>query len=287
MSGEALALARRLLLEAPAEPAADLLYARWYHEGGEALRDYPAGGAYRSVALDPERFETGWTVVGPLPHSPGAVTAERNGERREVAPPACAPAGWGRLRLTAGDSLLVDPLTSGVSGGFWHLWSDSWRRGAPERLQRLYLAVAPGFEIEAVRRFARLADPAERWSIKFLTGLHRMGRRDPAVLYLERERPLDSGWVAAIAGALGGLLDGAPPPLTRALAPGVAWADDPGQGLSFGEHLCRLLAAAALVPGALGDEAGWCAAVAREFESAGLDIARPEICTPERADRDA
>jgi hypothetical protein len=286
MNDGALELARRLLLEAPAEPPADLLYARWYHREGETLRDYPPGGAYRSVALEPDRFETGWTVLAPLPYPPGAVTAERKGERRDVAPPDCAPAARGRLRLAAGEPLLVDPMTSGVSGGFWHLWSGGWRRGPPERLQRLYLAVAPGSEIEAVRRFARLADPAESWSIKFLTGPHRAGRRDPAVLYLERERPLDSGWVAAIADALAGSLDGEPPPLTRPMAPGVAWAEDPGGGLSFGEHLCRLLAAAAQAPGALDDETGWRAAAAGAFESAGLDIARPEKCAAGRANGD-
>jgi hypothetical protein len=281
MSGEALALARRLLLDAPDEEAADLLYSRWFHAQGEALSEYPEGGAYRAVALDPARFKPGWTVLDTLAGAAGAVAAIRDGERREVCPPACAPVERDRLRLEAGTALLVDPLTSGIGGGFWHLWSDGWRRGAPDRLQRLYLAVAPGAELEVARRFARLAEPGENWSIKFLAGLHRAGRRDPAVLYLERSRPLDSGWVGTLAQSLAGLLDGAPPPLTRAVAPGMAWAEDPGGGLSFGEHLCRLLATAAQVPGALSDEAGWRAAVVRAFRSVGLDPDRPECCTVE------
>lgn len=282
MSADALAGARRLLIDAADEPPAARLYARWFHEDSGALREYPGGTAYHAATLDPDRFEGGWTALAPLADVTAGVTVERAGERREVWPPGCAPATRGRLRLDAGDELLVDPLGGGVAGGFWHLWSAGWRRRVPEHLQRLYLALAPGREIEAARRFARLADPADTWSVKFLTGLHRAGRRDPAVLYLDLSRPLASGWVGALEETLAGLLDGEPPPFTRQIGHGLAWAEDPGGGLSFGEHLCRLLAEAAKAPRALDDERSWRGAVAREFRSAGLDLASPEICAAGR-----
>lgn len=282
MNADALARARRLLIDAAEESPAARLYARWFHDDSDALHEYPGGTAYHSAILDPDRFEGGWTALAPLAGMTAGVTVERAGESREVWPPGCAPAARGRLRLDAGDELLVDPLAGGVANGFWHLWSVGWRRRVPERLQRLYLALAPGLELEAARRFARLADPADTWSVKFLTGLHRAGRRDPAVLYLDLSQPLASGWVGALAETLAGLLDGTPPPFTRQIGRGLAWAEDPGGGVSFGEHLCRLLAAAAEAPRALDDEGSWRGAVEREFRSAGLDPERPEICAAAR-----
>jgi hypothetical protein len=68
-------------------------------------------------------------------------------------------------------------------------------------------------------------------------------RADAAVLYIERN---DLAPAMALLPALhrvtrAGLRD-TTPMLTKRLAPGLAVADDPGDGRSFGQHRCQLIA---------------------------------------------
>ena len=257
-------LRARALLRARPDAGEQGLYAEWYHAGADGLRDFPAAAAYRAATLDPARLQEGWRVQAAAPGAAAAVVAVREVDVRTVAPPDCVPEAPGVLTLSLGTALRVDPLAAAWHDGFWHLWAPAWRRrGPPARLQRLYFAVAPGAELAFAARTAATAPVAGNWSMKFLSGRHPAGRRDRAVLYAAAGASLGSGWVARLITATAELRAGAPPPLTREVAAGVGQAPEPGDGTSFGQAVCRRLAAAAAEPGALADEAAWVAAATR------------------------
>jgi len=279
---EALEAARALLaaarpfepLPAEGDPLAALLYDRWFHATTGARRHYPAPSAYRAVALAARPFEPGWTIEAALPSAAGAVRLRRDGAARDVPPLAWSPVAAPRLSPAPGEAALAAPLRDGPQGGFWHLWSPVWPERPPIGLRRWYLQVADGAELGAAATLAARA-PAERaWAAKLLAGEHLAGRRDTAVFYA----PLQGApWLAALFEALAPqLADRAGPPFTEPLSPGIARAEDPGRGLSFGQHRCGLLAAAARArPEALEDAAAWREAVSRHFAEQGLDLASP------------
>ena len=63
------------------------------------------------------------------------------------------------------------------------------------------------------------------------------------------------------------------PAFTRQLAPGIALADEPGQGTTFGRHRCRLVAAGLVAAGRGAGLSARRAAVLKTLEQAGLDPA--------------
>ena len=63
------------------------------------------------------------------------------------------------------------------------------------------------------------------------------------------------------------------PAFTRQLAPGIALADEPGQGTAFGRHRCRLVAAGLVAAGRGAGLSARRAAVLKTLEQAGIDPA--------------
>ena len=241
------------------DDAENLLYNQWFHDNSQPDRDFPSAAAYRAATLDRDRFEAGWRVIYPALDAAGAVVAEKDNVRRMLAPPECAPEQPGCLRFAAGARLLADPLSGLLHNGFWHLSPPAWRQRPPQRRQRLYFAVAPGHEIPFARAFVARAPLNRNWSVKMLCGRHSAGRRDAAVLYLDEGEPLDHGWVADLLADAGSSLTDAVPCLTRPLSAGVGWAPDPGDDVSYGQLLCRTLAAIAAEGEAQASEATWLA----------------------------
>ena len=282
MSEEALERARALLagarplppVTAEGDPLARLLYERWFHATTGATRHYPAASAYRAVALAARPFEPGWTIEAPVAGAIGAVRLRRGEAVREVPPLAWAPEAPRRLAARAGEAALAAALHDGPQGGFWHLWSPVWPARPPARLSRWYLQLAEGAELAAAATLAATAPPARAWAAKLLADQHLAGRRDVCVFYA----PLAAdAWLDALFDALRPLCRDAPaPPLTERVAPGIARAEDPGGGLSFGQHRSGLLAAAARArPEALDDALAWRDSVADRFGEAGLSLASP------------
>lgn len=258
---------------------ADVLYARWYHAASTAHRQCPDLAAYRTAYALGAGLAPGWRVVALRPDAgPGAIVAEAGGEQRLVQPADYAPADPRRLGVAPGDAVLVTPRVDDVTAGFWHVWSPAWREAPPERMLRVYFQVAAGRETAFVARVPAHAPPGVAWSMKILTGTHSAGRADAAVLYLDRDHGVRAGWVADLVGAVAPLLERGAPPLTEAIADGVAWAEDPGGGVSFGQHRSSLLAAAAHArPAALASASSWRRAAAAAFAQEGLDLARPHL----------
>jgi hypothetical protein len=260
--------------ERDAEPLARLLYERWFHATTGARQRYPAAWAYRAVALGARPFEAGWTIEAPLPGATGAVRLRRGSSVRDVPPLAWAPEAPPKIALEVGDAALAAPLRDGPEGGFWHIWSPVWPKRTPRRLSRWYLQVAEGAELGAAFALAAQAPIDRAWAAKLLAGDHLSGRRDVAVFYA----PLrGDGWIAALFESLAPHLEDRPgPPFTEPVGRGISRADDPGGGLSFGQHCCRLLASAALeCPESLTDPGAWRAAVARRFAESGVSLERP------------
>lgn len=106
-------------------------------------------------------------------------------------------------------------------------------------------------------------------------------RLDAAVLFMDQSSaPIIARLLPRLVATVAAYLKPGVPLFTRPLAPGLGFAEDPGaDGLSFGIHRCRVLAAAlwdAHVRGA-ADLQQRLEAVARSFERHGLDPRRPHL----------
>jgi len=224
---------------------ATTLYCTWFHQETGRLLDWPQAGAYLAAVTRPEAFQDGWTVIDRVTGAAGAVVAERDGRRRVVAPPQMLPADPRGLHPEPGTQLRVHPLVGAESGGFWHLWSAGWQRRAPRRYRRIYLHLEPPGALEVVARIAAAAPADPVWATKALCGSHTGGRRDGALLYLPWRTPIDTGWVAAVLRAVQPWCREELPPFVDPIGPGVGWAPDPGDGRSFGEAVCQVVADAA------------------------------------------
>ena len=112
------------------------------------------------------------------------------------------------------------------------------------RVVRLYWNIDVSGAVPFVAAATRIVDE-RRLPARLKVGNHRsrFTRCDAAVLYVERAALLrEPGAVAELHAALAEHLREPVPALTRALAPGVGLAEDPGDGQSFGQHRCRLIA---------------------------------------------
>ena len=158
---------------------------------------------------------------------------------------------------------------------------------APEPLDdrrptvRLYWNIDLSGAVPFVAAATRIAH-RRRLPARLKVGNHRARfvRCDAAVLYVERDALLrEPDVVAELYTALTDHLAEPVPALTRALAPGVGLAEDPGDGQSFGQHRCRLIADG-LVDAherGLGSLEERVAAVHERFAAAGLDVDAPHL----------
>jgi HopA1 effector protein family len=249
--------ARLLLLEHGGEGGETMLYANWYHRETEETRFYPSASALCAAILDSDRLEPGWRVTALNGNGPAAVTAERAGEMRAMAPPEYVPAQAGNLLPQIGQHLLADPIASAELDGFWHMFSPEWRKALPPSLSRVYFAVRSGSECAMAATIAARAPLTDNWAFKILCGHHRLGRRDIAVFYHAADQSSSTGWLADIIEAAEDLTEGPLPPLVQPLRPGVGVAPEPGTGESFGQAICRRLAEAANDREALGNASRW------------------------------
>jgi hypothetical protein len=151
---------------------------------------------------------------------------------------------------------------------YWHLTAQAAVLWLAELTRRFNAAAVP-FEAKV------LSDPGAYW------------RADAGVLYI------DDAWRDKALALLPDLhrtlfrrLRPATPMFTRRLAPGLAMAEDPGDGQSFGQHRCSLVAKALQQAYEEGLESVQerAAAIMRGFTRQGLDAARPWL-NPGSADK--
>ncbi len=264
------------------------LYADWYSRPDPPLREDPPRfrpgflvSALRAALPAATRWQAGWVAMRSAAN--GACIAGRREEVRELQPGDYANVSRAGMPVMPGDGVAITARLDryDVASGFWTARSSV---GEPQRpLVRLYWAVGPTSVGPVLRWLASALDASgTRYSVKCPATVSGYLRVDTLVVYLEK-----TAWfglaevVHDVARSSRPLLRPLCPPLTLAIAHGVAYAEDPGPSLSFGQHRCRALAPAVL--GLLDDGAGSPEAdVARLKEAlaaAQIDAGRPWLCS--------
>lgn len=283
------------------------LYGRWYVAPSSPVRrapepspagSLPVGAVLRAVHPDAETWDPATVVqVG----AAGTIAVRLDvrvdgGGVRALARGDHVPADPARLGRPAevGDRVLVRRRAGGlVEEGFWRTWGARWSHARmPADLTRIYLAPRAGVAPRLVPALVRALEPLDApWLVKAgaLPGV--LARPDGVVVYLpDQVAGLADGSARPVVGrvldAARGLVAGPSPRLTAPLADGVGWSQDPGDGSSFGQHVCRVVASA-LEPVAGGlvpaDESKVILRLAESaFRAAGLDPAAPHLVTRRR-----
>jgi len=239
-----------------------------------------------------ERWEPGWRVKQAL--STGRVVAERHGAARFLWPgeflasdaPGTPPMPGVRVTVwRPRESATLQP-------GFYYVFGEgAWEDEAP--LLRLYWNVSPA-GVPALT--ATLAATLNRWGVPFrykcLSRRSLYPRTDSAVLYAARRSwPLLRELAEQVHRARAAELGNDTPLFARRLARGLALAEDPGTGDSFGMHRCRLVAEGLWTAWRAGRRGTRerLAAVRDAFSRAGVSLDRPwmSAASPHRYDGEA
>jgi hypothetical protein len=146
---------------------------------------------------------------------------------------------------------------------------------------RVYLHPRAEAATELVTRLSeRLNRDAIPFRLKVVDDPRGFARCDAAVLFIPRAmfdgaRPA----LRAVVRQLASRLQSTTPALTKPLAPGVALAEDPGTGASFGAHRCRIIAEAVLEEAlaAHGPQLAGVDAVRAAFTRRGLRLDAPYL----------
>ncbi|MEO7268635.1 MAG: T3SS effector HopA1 family protein [Knoellia sp.] len=260
---------------------AELLYRQWYavgspHASASRRWDPPAASAARAahrglsdwVGDEVEVLATGMAGV--------VVVATPRGRRALCRGEYVTTSGRPGFPPRVGDKVRCPRrLGAVVQDGWWRTWGAGWDpQNHSGRLVRVYLRPVPGAVASLVHAVTSVLAEADSWLLKLAPTPEGLTRPDAVVAYIAgptREAERD-----AVTAAVVGLTEGAPPPLTEPLADGVAWAEDPGTGESFGEVRCAAISAAyAALEGNAVTERVWLDTVAAEFGRRGLDPAAP------------
>ena len=225
----------------------------------------------------PDRWEAGWTHVGPSPD--GGALVVRNGVQRSV-PLASIRSG---VDPSGGPSVLVRGLRESIDQqpGFYIAFGATWLAEESELDHvRFYWNLrgprhgAPWIQA-ATARLNRFSVP---FRLKCATAPDEFERRDPAVLYVHRRfARLVARLLGDVHDSVADGLDASVPLFTLRLRDGLGFAVDPGSGESFGMTRCRATAAACLAAfrGSATDSTARIAELHAAFQRAGIDPSSP------------
>jgi HopA1 effector protein family len=285
----AVAVAERFPAAEGAE-LAEVLYGEWYL-GSHVLDgradpldsvDLNLPDVLRAAHVDAGRWERDWTVEGVS--SRGRVAVTRNGRRRVLARVDVLPVARVCLPPRPGDVVRVavrrDDLDE--TGAFWFTYGGDWDESdLPVGLVRVYWHVRRRTTPDLVRVLtATLGRTDCSYALKVAVEDRQVERPDRAVLYLAGDDAAAAAPLIRRAHTeLTEALLAPVPRLTLRLGRGLAMADDPGTGESFGQHRCRLVAdalTAARGDGSANAEERAARALER-LSAAGVDPARPYL----------
>ena len=225
----------------------------WSHCGlTQHDRDFETAGDAEVVDIDlaPEPlaqgpWDTGWKLrcVG----LGGTVYAEKSGRIGAWLPGQFISESV-PLRVSEGDLIRVfRPRRSDhMQGGFIYFFGiEISADGDALRTVRFYLNTqantAPRAVPEICRGFDRYRVP---YTLKSARYDRAYDRRDSTVIYVGARYVQIVAWILSeLYSRIRDGLNAEVPPLTRRLAPGIALAEDPGTGQSFGVHRARAIAA--------------------------------------------
>jgi hypothetical protein len=273
--------------DAPVDELHSLLYRDWYAPATPVDQTEswqpPLFGQYRAAHAGSTTVTTA-QVVGLAPG--GIVLAAQDGGRPRamLAGDYCHASASARSGLAprVGEQLLVVRRQDAPPAeGWWRTWGGGWRPSEPpEALTRLYLAAEPVRVLELIGRLtATLQELATPWLLKVAAEHAALGRPDAVVVYLRSadlgDAPESAPLVGSLASCASGLVRDVRPALTSSIGRGVALAEDPADGRSFGERLSALVAAALIAPRASSEEPRQVLVAA--LRAAGLDPVRPHL----------
>lgn len=276
--------ARRLLDSTSTEPAidsplADWLYARWWASAEDTVPNTPAdddrrlSGIFESARRAASGVEEGLLVLA----NDGVRLVAGRSDRTLVRRAADAVTASSRPGCAArpGDLVSVVSGTGGPDpdGAWW--WAHTAEPGGDgDMADRWYVTVGPDGAPAVIGAALRLADQlGVELSLKCPVRRSGFARRDAFVIYFPRSaRAAMDAAAPAWAGKLKGVLGSGRPPFTRALAPGLGAAEDPGGAVSYGQLRCAQVAAALARVGTASARAPRLDALA----AVGIDPARPE-----------
>ncbi|MDP8979760.1 MAG: T3SS effector HopA1 family protein [Acidobacteriota bacterium] len=229
-----------------------------------------------------ERWDAGWQIAHQLPS--GQFLAQKHGLYRAVWPGEFMNVeGYGRAPQQGANVSLYFPRESRtLQPGFYFVFGDT-----PSDQMDDYAVVRFYWHVSAAGAaglITALTQQINRFQVPFrfktLDQAQSYFRRDAAVLYVSRRYYRAAAEaVAAIHSAVRPLLGQDAPLFSRQLAPGLGFAEDPGNQESFGMARCRVLAQGiwnAYKSGASTPEQRL-GIVLREFETNGVSVERPYL----------
>ncbi|WP_437293164.1 T3SS effector HopA1 family protein [Sorangium sp. So ce426] len=269
----------------PAALAADL-YTRLYTRPAgrepstfDAVREREHVAALSAANCAQGVWEHGWTVRSI--ERDGRIAATKDQVTFWVRPHRLR-VEEGELRPDAACRVWVGKEMRGRLPGFYLALgggNEGYRPGAPAPLLRIYwhltAEVAAEYIMLATNGLSAIKIP---FRTKVLTHPDRYLRADAGVLYLERrDFPQALGEIRNIYRAIRSGLRPCEPMFTKPLAPGLGLAEDPHDGMSFGQSRCMLAARSlfsAYVRGATDRDARL-AALAAACRDAGIHPSHP------------
>ncbi len=203
----------------------------------------------------------------------------------ESAPPSAAdPAAFAAALAAANavpqryqNGVPVPREMTTAAGGHYVVLGRAIRNASSGRQVRFYWNLAPDGAVTFVRELSARLERA-RIPFQAKVPVHPLGyaRTDTGVVYLDDADVAAAGDAfAAVYGALAGAVRAEVPLFALALAPGLAFAESPQNGDSFGMHRCTLIAEGlvrAHARGAAGEERF--AVTCEPLTEYGLDLAR-------------
>jgi hypothetical protein len=169
----------------------------------------------------------------------------KNGLSLFVERETCRQPDGGPIEPGAGVRLRLPKELLGISPGYYFALSD---REDPShehtRQVRVYWNLrAEGAEVFLHAATSRLNEARLFFKLKVLNDPTSYIRCDAGVVYVSQDDfPAVGGVLSRVYGEVSRYLKPGVPAFTKPLAAGVGLAEDPGQGESFGQNRCRLLA---------------------------------------------
>jgi HopA1 effector protein family len=283
---------------------------------GRARRGLTAATArsYLVYALQHQLYSDFYCSGSPMPREERPRPYGNLGELRFVEELAAANGGTGTweggwtVRRRDGESLVVhrDGLDVWVRPEECRADGDEPQEGEPVRLRmpKGLAKISPGFYVAVGDRELDEAVPVIRFywhlteatavpfvqaataalngdrlpfRLKVVNDRARFDRCDAGVVYARKEDyAAASRILAKVRELLGPGLVPSVPALTKLLAPGIGFAEDPATGDSYGLHRCRLVAEG-LVGAWEARRRDRLEAVAERFAEEGLDVERPYL----------
>ena len=227
-----------------------------------------------------ERWEDEWRILHTVPS--GGVVAQRGGTSRTLAPGEFINLSGSGMVLSRGTlvRVYVPRESRAVQAGYYFAFGETLADSNDElSVVRFYWNVSAEGAPELLRR---ISGELNRWEVpfRFKTPSHpgMFARTDTAVLYTPRRYAhFTRELLAEIHSAVRPQLRDEVPLFTLCLAPGLAFAEDPGTQESFGMCRSRILALGIWQAHVRGAQtaADRLEIVEQEFQSQGISLARP------------